>query len=167
MCALRDILFATSKTNNLYPQSYNNLYEMYFLESLIDKFQGCVRCGTSRCRCRRRTELTEESGTGIDVVPSFSAFPGPVLEVYRMCPAPVRTGTNEYVQVRTNICTGTAGTGVGVLPNLLTLYVQVLISHRTFRSFRYSGIDVVPTLPKSPVPVSMSYRTYRSLRYRY
>ena len=103
----------------------------------------------------------------------------------RRCCTDTGTGSGTYVH------TGTAGTGIDVVPNLPKCSVPVLMSHRTYRSFWYrywcrtehtevskpgtkvctatAGTDmaVVPNLPKFPAPVLMSYRTYRSFRYRY
>ena len=66
----------------------------------------------------------------------------------------------------TKVCTGTPGIGTDVVPNLPKFPVPVLMSNRTYRSFRGAGNDIVPDLPKFPVPVLMSYPTYRSVRYR-
>ena len=108
----------------------------------------------ARYRYWCRTELTEVSGTGIDM--------------------PIFSGTGMKV------CTGTGGTGVHIVPKLSKCPVPVLLLYRTTRSVRYrywcrteltevsdTGIiDFVPNLPKCPLPVLMSYRTYRSVRYR-
>ena len=90
-----------------------------------------------------RTEVTEASGTGIDIVPNLPTCSVPVLMLYRTYRS-VRyrywccTELTEVSGTGMNVCTGTDGT----------------------------GIHVVPNLPKCPVPVLMSYRTYRSVRYR-
>ena len=155
--------------------------------SLDRKIEGCVRYGTGIL------------ATGMDVVPNLPNLP--------KCPVPVLTSYRPYRSVRcrywrcieltevfctgTKVCTGTAGTGIDVVPNLPKFPVRVLMSYRPSRSVRcrYSrcteltkvsgtgakvctgtagtGIDVVPNLPKFPVRVLMSYRTSRSFRYRY
>ena len=67
-----------------------------------------VRYRYSRYRYRCRTELTEVSGTGIDVVPNLPKCPVPVLEVYQTYRS-------------TKVCTGTGtGTGTGTHLNTYT-----------------------------------------------
>ena len=97
----------------------------------------------ARYRYGCRTELTEVSGTGMQV------------------------------------CTGTGGTGIHIVPNLPKFLVPVWMSYRTYRSVRYrhwchteltevsgTAIDVVPNLPKCPVTVLTSYRYRYRHRYR-
>ena len=79
------------------------------------------------------TELTEVSGTGIDVVPSLAKRPVPVLILYRNYPSVrYRYWCTELTEV--------SGTGTDVVPNLTKCPVPVLISYRTYRSvcYRYS-----------------------------
>ena len=87
-------------------------------------YQGCVRHGTGilGTDVDGRTELTEVSGTGIDVVPNLPKRPVPVLEVYR-----------TYRSVRHRY----KSTGIDVIPNLPKFPVLVLMSYPTYRSFRY------------------------------
>ena len=72
----------------------------------------------------------------------------------------------QYLQGCVRCGTGILGTGMDVLPNLPKCPVPVLMSYRTYRSFRYrywcrteltevsgNGIDAVPKLQKCPVPV--------------
>ena len=114
-----------------------------------------VRYRCSRYRYGCRTELTEVSGTGIDVVPNLPKCPVPVLMCrkyrsvryryeslhrYRRYRYPCRT---ELIEV--------SGTGADVVPNLPKCPVPVLMLYR---------------LSKCPVPVWMSYRNYRSVRYQ-
>ena len=115
------------------------------------------------------TELTEVSGTCIDVVPI--PVPTPVHWSIPVSEGPVLMSYRTY---RNHKCP-----------------VQVLIPYRNYRSVRYRyeslyrcrryryscrteltevsdiGIDVIPNLPKCPVPVLMLYETYRRARYRY
>ena len=122
------------------------------------RYESLYRFRRYRYPCR--TELTEVSGTGIDVVPNLPRCPVPVLMSYRTC---------RGVRYRHRCLT-----------ELTEVSVPVLVSYRTYRSVRYrclcryeltevcsTGIDV-PNLPKCPIAVlRMSYRTYRSVRYRY
>ena len=62
------------------------------------------------------------------------------------------------------VCTGTGGTGIDDVPNLMKCPVPV---YTEFTEVSSTGIDVVPNLPKCPVAVLMMYRTYRSVRYLY
>ena len=55
----------------------------------------------------------------------------------------------------TKVFTGTAGTGIDVIPNLPKFPVPVLMSYLT--EVFGTGVDVLPNLPKFPVPVLMSY----------
>ena len=128
------------------------------------------------------SELTEVSSTGIDVVPHLPKCPVPVL-MYRTYRS-VRyqywgcTELTEVCGTGMKVCTGTGGTGIDDVPNLMKCPVPVLMSYRIYRSIQYrywcgteltevsgSGIDDVPDLPKCPVPVL--YRIYRSIQYRY
>ena len=102
-----------------------------------------IRYRYSRYRSGYHTELTEVSGTGIDVVRNLPKCLVPVLISYRSYQS-VRyrywccTELTEVSGTGMKVCTGTGG----------------------------AGIHIVPNLPKCPVPVLMSYRTYRSARYR-
>ena len=90
------------------------------------------------------TELTEVSGTGIDVVPKLPKYPVPVLMLYR-------NGRSVRYQYES-----------------LYRYRRYRYPCRTGLIEESGiGIDLVPNLPKCPVTVLMSYRTYRSVRYRY
>ena len=143
-----------------------------------------VRYRYSRYRYGCHTELTEVSGTGIDVVPNLPKCPVPVLMLHRNYRS-VRyryKSTYRYRRYRypcRTELTEAFGTGIDVVPKLPKCPVPVLMSSRTHRGVRYrysctevtevsgTGIDVVPKLPKGPVPVLLSYRTYRSVRYGY
>ena len=123
-------------------------------------------------------------GTGMDIVPNLPNCPVPVLVSYRTYQS-VRyrywcTEITEVSGTGMNVCTGTGGTGIHVVPNLPKCPVPVLMSCRTYQSVRYrywccteltkvsgTGIDVLPNSPKCMVPVLMSYRTYRSVLYGY
>ena len=80
-------------------------------------------------------------GTGMDV-PNLPKCPVPVSTLYRTCRS-VRYGYWRWTEVTevpgtcTKVCTGTGGTGINVVPNLQKLPVPVLMSYRTYRSFRY------------------------------
>ena len=75
------------------------------------------------CRYRYwcRTELTEGSGTGVEVVPNLPEFPVSVLIGYRTyrsiryryCR---RTELTEVSGTGAKVCNGTAGTGIDVVP---------------------------------------------------
>ena len=135
---------------------YRCLYRTH--RSVQYRYESLYRFRRYRYPCR--TELTEVSGTGIDVVPNLPRCPVPVLKSYRTC---------RGVRYRHRCLT-----------ELTEVSVPVLVSYRTYRSVRYrclcryeltevcsTGIDV-PNLPKCPIAVlRMSYRTYRSVRYRY
>ena len=135
-------------------------------------------------RYGHRTELTQVSGRGLDMVPNFPKCPVPVSMPYQ---------AYRSVQYRywcTEI-TEVSSIGIDIVPNLPKCPVTVLISYRSYRSVLYRcwccaeitevssrGIVVVPNLPKCPVPVwksvpvpvvpvSISYRTYGSVRYWY
>ena len=102
-----------------------------------------VRCRYSRYRYGCRTELTQVSGTGIDVVPNILKCPVPVL-MYRN----YRSVWYRYES--------------------LYRYRRYRYPYRTeLTEVSGAGVDVVPKLPNCPVPVLMWYRTYRSVRYRY
>ena len=97
-----------------------------------------------RYRYPYRTELTEMSGTDIDVAPNLPKCPVPVLMLYR-----------NYQGVRYRY-------------ESLYRYRRYRYPCRTeLTEVSGTGIDVVPHLPKRPVPVLTSYRSYRSVRYRY
>ena len=102
-----------------------------------------VRYRYSRYRYGCRTEITEVSGTGIDVVPNLPKCLVPVL-MYR-----------NYLSVRHRY-------------ESLYRYRRYRYPCRAELTEVYgTGIDVVPNLPNCPIPVLMTYRTYRSVRYRY
>ena len=104
-----------------------------------------------------RTELTEVSGTGTDVVPNLSKGVVPVLMLYQT----YRSVRYRYLM-------------------LYRTYQSVRDWYESlyrYRWYRYpcrteaaevsgTGMDVVSKLQKCPVPVLMSYRSYRSVRYR-
>ena len=80
---------------------------------------------------KRQTELTEVSGTGIDVVTNLPKWPVPVLMLYQ---------TYRSVRYRYEVCTEhneVFGTGCR------TELTEVC----------GTGIDVAPILPKCPAPV--------------
>ena len=128
-------------------------------------------CRSVRYRHGFRTELTEESGTGIDVVPNLPKCPVPVL-MYRTYGSVRYRYESLYryrryrYSYRTEV-TEVSSTGMHVVPNLPKCPVPVCISYRTYRSVRYRYMDVALKLPKCPIPVLILYRTYRSVRYRY
>ena len=133
--------------------------------------QGCVRYSTgSRHRYGCRTELTEVSGTGIDVVPNLPKCSVPVLELYRT----YRSVRQRYESMyryrrywyRCAELTEVFGTGIDAVPNVPKFPVPELTSYRTYRSFR-CRYWYRTELTEVPVPVLMSYRTYRSVQYRY
>ena len=103
-----------------------------------------ARVCSVRYRYGCRTELTEVSCTGIDVVPNIPKCTVPVL-MYRN----YRSVRYRYPYTE---LTDVSGTGMDFVPTLPKCPVPVLMS---------------PNLPKCPVPVLMPYRTYRSVRYRY
>ena len=142
-----------------------------------------VRYRYCRYRYGCHTELTEVSGTGIDVVPNLPKCPVPVL-MYRNYQSILYRYESlyryrRYRYPRLTELTEVSGDGIDVVPKLPKCPVPVLMSFRTCRSVRYryscrteltevSGTGIhVPNLPKCPVPVLMSYRSYRSVRYRY
>ena len=75
-----------------------------------------VRYRCCRCRYGCGTEVTEVSGTGIDVVPKLPK-----------CQVPV--WITELTEV--------SGTGIDVVLNLPKSPVPVWLSYRTYRSVRY------------------------------
>ena len=102
-----------------------------------------VRYRYSRYRYGCSTEVTEESGTGIDIVPTLPKCPVPVL-MYQ-----------NYRSVRYRY-------------ESMYRYRRYRYPCRTeLTEVSGTGIDVVPNLPNFPVPVLMSCRTYRSVLYRY
>ena len=107
-----------------------------------------VRYRYSWYRYGCRTELTEVSGAGIDVVPKLPKCPVPVLMSYRT----YRSGRYRYLY-RTEV-TEKSGTGIGVVPNLPKYPVPALVSYRTYRSGNTGGIyrryASVRTVPKTP-----------------
>ena len=103
-----------------------------------------VRYQYSRYRYGCHTELTEVSGTGTDVVPNLLKCPVPVLMLYRNYPS-VRYRYESLYRYRR----------------------YRYPCHTELTEVSGTGIDVVPNLPKCPVPVLMTYRTYRSFRCRY
>ena len=132
-----------------------------------------IRYRYSRYRYICHTELTEVSGTGIDVVPNLPKCPVPVLMLYRTYRSVRYRYESLYRYRRYRYpyraeLTEVSGTGIDVVPNLPKCPVPVLLSYRTYRSvwYRYLcrtelteesgiGIDVVPNLTKSPVQVLM------------
>ena len=102
-----------------------------------------VRYRYSRYRYGCRTELTEVSGTGIDV-PNLPKCQVPVLMLYR---------NNRSVRYRYES---------------LYRYRRCWYPYRTeLAEVSGTGFDVIPNIPKCPVPVLMSYRSYLSIWYRY
>ena len=132
------------------------------------------------------TQLTEESGIGIDFVPI------PV-------PTPVQTSISvPAIQVLISYRTyRSVQYAIDVVPNLPEGLATVLMTYPTYRcsvdavpnlpkwywcradrtevssiGTKVStgtggrGIYVVPNIPKCPVPVLMSYQTWRSVRFR-
>ena len=95
----------------------NTLFELY--EYCKGVF-GTVPIHLYMCRYGCRTELTEVSGTDMDVVPNLPKCPAPVLMLYRNC----RSGMK--------VCTGTGDTGIHIVPNLLKRPVTALRSYRTY-----------------------------------
>ena len=105
-----------------------------------------------RYRYPCRTELTEVSGTGIDVVPNLLKCPVTVLMLYRSYRSvryryeslyryrryryPYRTELTEVSDTGMKVCTGTSGTGIHIVPNLPKCPVPVLMSHRSYRIVR-------------------------------
>ena len=112
---------------------------------------GCVWLGVLPGAKAPRDDVTMWWNR-VDIVPNVPTCPGTGLMSYRSYRS-VRyryrrctgTGSGTYVH------TGTAGTGIDVVPNLPNCPVPVLISN----------------LPKCTIPVLTSHRTYRSVRYRY
>ena len=103
----------------------------------------------SRYRYGCRAEVTEVSGTGIDVVPKLPNCPVPALMLYR---------TTEVSTTGMKVCIG--GTGMVIVPNLPKCPVPVFMSYRTYTEDSGTGIDVVPV----PVPC-IDLGTYtRSIR---
>ena len=95
-----------------------------------------VRYRYSRYRYGCSTEVTEESGTGIDIVPTLPKCPVPVL-MYQ-----------NYRSVRYRY-------------ESMYRYRRYRYPCRTeLTEVSGTGIDVVPNLPNFPVPVWMSCRTY-------
>ena len=93
-----------------------------------------VRYRYSRYRYGCRTEVTEMSGTGIDVAPNLPKCPVPVLMLYR-----------TYRSVRYRY-------------ESLYRYRRYRYPYRTeLTEVSGTGVDVVPNLPECPVPVLMSY----------
>ena len=85
-----------------------------------------------------RTELTEVSGTGIDVVPNLPKCPVPVLTSLPVPAVPVSIScrTFQYRYWCHTEPTAVSGTGINDVTNLATCPVPVLMSYRTYRSFR-------------------------------
>ena len=140
-------------------------------------------CRSVRYRHGFRTELTEESGTGIDVVPNLPKCPVPVL-MYRTYGS-VRyryESLYRYRRYRYSYRTELAdmsGTGIDV-PNFLKCLVPVLMSCRIHRWVRYrylctevteasgTGVDVVQNLPSVPcTDIYVVPNLPKCLRYRY
>ena len=101
-----------------------------------------------------RTELTDVSGTGIDV-PKLPKCPVPIWKSVPVPAVPVSISYRSYRSVRYRYwrrteLTEVSGTGIDVIPKVTEV--------------SGTGIDVVPNLRKCPVPVLMSYRTHRSVR---
>ena len=127
-----------------------HIRECVFANRLIASF-FCMN-DASVCSVRYRysryrygcTEITEVSGTGIDVVPKLPKCPVPVLMLYRTYRSVLYRYESLYRYRRYRYGYRTELTGVSG-----------------------TGIDVVPNLPKCPVPVLMSSRNYQSVRYRY
>ena len=117
--------------------------DMCFLSFIFHSFfRVCsVRYRYSRYRYGYRTELTEVTGSGIDV-PNLPKCPVPVLMLYR---------NSRSVRYRYES---------------LYRYRRYRYPCTELTEVSGTGIDV-PNLPKCPVPVLMSYRTHRSVRYRY
>ena len=120
-----------------------------------------------------RTELTEVSGTGIDV-PKLPKCTVPVWKSVPVPAAPVSISYRSYRSVRYRYWCHTElsevyGADIDVVPKLPKCLVLVLTKVCRTELTEVSGtdVDVVPNLPKYPVPVLMSYRTYRSVLYRY
>ena len=82
----------------------------------------------------------------------------------------------------TKVCTGTACTGIDVIPNLQkkcpssvwmsyrnvpTFLPPVMLCRAELTGDSGAGINVVPVLRKFKVPDLISYRTYRNVRCRY
>ena len=87
-----------------------------------------VRYRYSRYRYECRTELTEVSGTSIDVVPKLPRcrYRYESLYRYRRCRYPCRTELTEV-----------SGTDIDVVPNLPKCPIPVWMSYRTCRSIRH------------------------------
>ena len=84
-----------------------------------------------RYRYWRRTERTEVSGTGIDVVPNLPKCPVPVLMLYRTYRSVgyrywCSTELTEVSGTGMKVCTGTGGTGIDVVQNLSKYPVPVI-----------------------------------------
>ena len=162
------------------------LYRSY--RSVWYRCESLYRYRRYRCPC---TELTEVSGTGVDIYISPKC-PITVM-LYRSCQSVWYPCESLYRYRRYRCpCTELAevsGTDIDVVPNSPKCPIPVLMLYRSYRSvwyrceslYRYrryrcpcteltevsgTGMHVVPNVPKSPLPVLM-YRTYRSVRYRY
>ena len=129
-----------------------------------------VRYGYARYWHECRTELTEVSGTGIDVVPNL--WKCPVLAVY----VPSIPGISQRYRLHFNILS-TFNYNRNIY---LYIYIQVYALVRQFlvpvpavyfcrrtelNKVSGTGIDVVPNLPKCPVSVmipAVYLGTYRN-----